>query len=567
MKLPLVSSSIFRRTGNVTMLDNLDLNAIQDENARQLVRRLLNLIEELSADLREAQAENQRLRDENNRLKGEQGKPKIKANTPKTPPTNYSSEKERRQPRQRHKRSKKAEIKIDREQVAEVEQDVLPVDAEFKGYEDVVVQDILLKTDNVCFHKEKYYAASTGQTYLAKLPQGYEGQFGPGVKALIPALYFGMEMTEPKILEFLTNAGIQISEGEVSNLLIKEQEKFHAEKDAVYEAGLRSSPWQHTDDTETRVDGQKQHCHVVCNPVYTAYHTLPNKDRLSVLDVLRNGRERRFRLNQEALDYLENVQLSKATRQVLQAWSSETEMDEATFQKDLKRLLPNLGEQQSKAITAAAAIAAYHLETDWPVLQALVCDDAPQFNWLTYFMMLCWVHEGRPYKKLMPVVTLHRQILDDFLKRFWEYYHQLLEYKKQPTPEESARLDANFDTLFATRTGYDELDKRIAKTQAKKASLLLVLKHPELPLHNNPAELGGRQRVRKRDVSFGPRTQDGRKAWDTFMTLAETTKKLDVSFYAYLRDRIAGTHAIPPLADLVSKAAQELNLGWSWAAA
>jgi len=75
------------------------------------------------------------------------------------------------------------------------------------------------------------------------------------------------------------------------------------------------------------------------------------------------------------------------------------------------------------------------------------------------------------------------------------------------------------------------------KTRAKKTSLLLVLKHPELPLHNNASELGVRRRVRKRDVSFGPRTDGGRRAWDTFMTLAETARKLDVSFYAYLHDR------------------------------
>ena len=109
-----------------------------------------------------------------------------------------------------------------------------------------------------------------------------------------------------------------------------------------------------------------------------------------------------------------------------------------------------------------------------------------------------------------------------------------------------------------------QLDKRIAKTQAKIASLLLVLQHPEIPLHNNPAELGARQRVRKRDISFGPRTQEGRKAWDTFMSLAETAKKLDVSFFAYLNDRITGTRAIPPLAELVTIAAKNLNLSSSW---
>jgi len=129
------------------------------------------------------------------------------------------------------------------------------------------------------------------------------------------------------------------------------------------------------------------------------------------------------------------------------------------------------------------------------------------------------------------------------------------------------RLETEFDNLFATRTKYEELDKRIAKTQAKKASLLLVLKYPELPLHNNPAELAVRQRVRKRDVSFGPRTQEGVRAWDTFMTLAATAKKLGVSFYQYIHDRICQTNQIPLLASLVEKAAKELNLGWSWSSA
>jgi hypothetical protein len=70
----------------------------------------------------------------------------------------------------------------------------------------------------------------------------------------------------------------------------------------------------------------------------------------------------------------------------------------------------------------------------------------------------------------------------------------------QPTPEESARLEAAFDKLFSTRTGFDALDSRIAKTQVKKESLLMVLKHPEIPLHNNPAKLEARQRVRKHDI-------------------------------------------------------------------
>jgi cell division septum initiation protein DivIVA len=68
------------------MLEDLDLHSIADDRARELIRHLLNLLEDVTADLRAAQAEIQRLRDELNRIKGEQGQPTIKANTPPPPP-------------------------------------------------------------------------------------------------------------------------------------------------------------------------------------------------------------------------------------------------------------------------------------------------------------------------------------------------------------------------------------------------------------------------------------------------------------------------------------------------
>jgi hypothetical protein len=551
------------------MIEGIDLSRIEDEQTRELIERMLNVIEQQATVIRDLQLKNQELRDEINRLKGEQGKPKIKGNKSGAQAAqNHSSEKERHsRPLERGKKSKKAEIKIDREEVVKVAAEALPEDAEFKGYEAVVVQDIVVKTDNVLYHKEKYYSATAGQSYVAKLGPGYSGQFGPGVKALALVMYFGMQASEPKIHEFFANVGIEISEGQVSNLLIKNQSDFHQESAEVYEAGLRSSPWQHTDDTLTRVNGQNQHCHIVCNPVYSAYHTRPTKERLSVLDVLRQGRKRIFRLNEEALGYVANLTWSKKAWQGLRNWAQENgeeDLEEASFLAELDGVLPKLSAQCRKALIDAAAIAAYHAETAFAVVQALICDDAPQFNWLTQECLLCWVHEGRPYKKLIPVIPLHQELLADFLKRFWEYYAQLLGYRQNPSPEKVRLLEAEFDRLFATRTGYDELDQRIAKSQAKKSNLLLVLKHPELPLHNNPAELGARQRVRKRDVSFGPRTQDGVRAWDTFATLAATTKKLGVSFYQYISDRISQAKQIAPLAQLIEKAALQLNLGWSW---
>ena len=40
---------------------------------------------------------------------------------------------------------------------------------------EVIVQDILLKPDNILFRKQKYYSPQTGKTYLAPLPTGYDG--------------------------------------------------------------------------------------------------------------------------------------------------------------------------------------------------------------------------------------------------------------------------------------------------------------------------------------------------------------------------------------------------------
>jgi hypothetical protein len=547
------------------MFEDIELNAIQEENARELVKRLLNMVEQLSGEVRELRVDNQRLRDENNRLKGEQGKPNIRGNKKQPlPKANHSSESERHKKRVRHKKSKKVEVQIAREEVLKVDAKQLPADAKYKGYETVIVQELLVKTENVRFYKEKYYSASRRKTYLAQLPPGYAGQFGPGIKSLILTLYFGVGTSEPKIREFLVNMGVQISKGEVSDLLIQKQATFHAESEAVYEAGLRSSPWQQSDHTETRVNGERQHCQVVCNPAYTSYHTRPKVDRLTALDVLRQGRKRIFLLNEEAFEYLEHVALSQAAQAVLPQWQSEKVWAETAFMKRLEKALPNLNIQQRTAILGAAAVAAYHAEKDVPIVDTLVCDDASVFHWLTRAMMLCWVHDGRAYKKLEPVIALHRQQQEDFLKTYWDYYHQLLAYRDKPTAEERQRLESQFDSLFATKTGYADLDQRIAKTCAKKTSLLQVLQHPELPLHNNASELAVRQRVRKRDVSFGPRTQLGLKAWDTFMTLADTARKLGISFYAYIRDRVSGANQIPPMDILVTKRARELNLGWSW---
>jgi hypothetical protein len=80
------------------------------------------------------------------------------------------------------------------------------------------------------------------------------------------------------------------------------------------------------------------------------------------------------------------------------------------------------------------------------------------------------------------------------------------------------KLKSEFLRLFNTPSGYELLDKRKKLTAAKVSELLLVLEHPELPLHNNPAELAARTMVQRRNISYATQTPDGTKAWDVFMS-------------------------------------------------
>jgi len=125
-------------------------------------------------------------------------------------------------------------------------------------------------------------------------------------------------------------------------------------------------------------------------------------------------------------------------------------------------------------------------------------------------------------------------------------------------------LRAAFDLLFGHPSGYQQLDARKALTLAKKEALLMVLSHPEILLHNNPAELGARQRVCKRDVSLQACTTEGITAWDTFQTLVETATKLGVNLFQYFHDRICQTNLVPALATLIQQRGLNLHLGDSW---
>jgi len=518
----------------------INLDSIQDKKIKETIQALFNLIESQAAIIRKLQEENQRLRDENNRLKDEQGKPKIKPNKKKddSKSKDISSEKDRKEDNLPAKRtSLKDKIKINRTQICEVNKAGLPDDIVFKGYETVTVQDLKIETDNIEFRKEVYYSPGEHRTYRGELPPGYKGGFGPTVKAFTLVMKNICNVSEPKIGELLRNFNIYISSGTISNMLIKNKDLFHKEKQEIVDAGLKSTTYQQIDDTGARVNGENHYTHILCNPWYTAYFTTKRKNRLTIIEILQNGVELQYCLNQEAIKLAEQLGVARKHIQILKQIQSEQEYQKQNFVELITEHLPYANKVVK--ILEAAAIACYHKGLGYTVVKILLGDDAPQFKIIAEELALCWVHDGRFYKKLSPVILCNVEELEHFLKRYWDFYRKLLAYKTAPSGEAALQLSEEFDSLFSTQTGYQALDERIAKTKQKKAHLLLVLKYPELPLHNNAAELAARAQVRKRDASLHTITCEGTQANDTFLTITQTCKKLAVNAYEYIFDRVS----------------------------
>jgi hypothetical protein len=316
--------------------------------------------------------------------------------------------------------------------------------------------------------------------------------------------------------------------------------------------GLQSTRYGQMDDTSARVKGKNNYVHVLCNEYYTAYFTRPHKDRLTIIDILTQGKMT-FSFSEHAFLLMQEMELPEKRLTEMKANYAGLCLNKIDMDALINTLFPNPNKQQTnrQIILESTAIAAYQALPD--AVEFLLTDDAPQYNRIAAYHPLCWVHDGRHYKKLMPVVMLHRKKLNEFITTYWDYYDQLLTYKAFPTQVEADRLSIEFDRIFSIKTDYEQLDERIEKTKKNKNQLLLVLENPFLPLHNNTSELGARDQGRRRDISFHTMSADGTESKDTFMTLAQTAKKLAVNFYHYVGDRIKKKYEMPSLANLISE--------------
>ena len=127
------------------------------------------------------------------------------------------------------------------------------------------------------------------------------------------------------------------------------------------------------------------------------------------------------------------------------------------------------------------------------------------------------------------------------LREGWVLYHRLCDWRETRETSEASAIGADFDRVFDPERCTDaRVRHQVLLTRRHKEELLTVLLHPYAPAENNGQERAARARVRKGDISFGPRSARCLRAWDTMQSIVGTLRKLKISPAAFIADRVTG---------------------------
>jgi hypothetical protein len=238
------------------------------------------------------------LKDEINRLKGQKNRPKF-------PPANLDKGNKGGSNSEAKQQTSVAPItslkKIKNQEII-ITPPNIPEGSRFKGYSDFHVEDL-----NIEVLKIKYrlavYETPTGKILRGRLPFNLNGKhFGPDLIAYCLDQYHSRCVTRPQLLEQLHGFGVKISAGELDSLLIANNEVFHEEKAAVFEAGIAHSDYLNTDDTTARHNGKNGVCTHIGSPLFCYFESTFSKSRINFLEILR-GRHTDYILSEDALLY------------------------------------------------------------------------------------------------------------------------------------------------------------------------------------------------------------------------------------------------------------------------
>ena len=513
------------------------------------IKQLYDLIQEQAATIQKQAEEIQLLKDEIARLKNQPPRPKIR-------PSRISRQSKMKRSKSKRtgskKNSKTSELTV--HHIQKIEPEHVPEGSTFKYYKKYMTQDIKLEPFNTLY-KIKVYETPDGKLISGKLPAYLLGpHFGDHLRCFILYQYHHCHVTQPLLLEQLHELGIDISSGQLSHIITRGKNDFHQEKDRILSVGLEVSTYINVDDTGARHDGNNGYCTHIGNDWFSWFQSTGSKSRINFLRLLTTGYSH-YCINADAIAYM---QANNLPRYILDAIAG-----------DLGKILAD-DHQWSRYLAQNAITKPLHIKiaTEGALIGriiahgisdnlVIVSDDAGQFNILAH--ALCWIHAERTIDKIIPFTDKIKADIDNVKDQIWTLYKGLKRFKQNPRHNEKKRLENMFDTVFTTQTSCVMLNEALKRLYRNKSELLLVLEHPEIPLHNNTAERALRDYVKKRKISGRTRSESGRSCRDTFASLKKTCRKLKVSFWRYLKDRVAKTHSIPDLTELIRQ--QAMNPG------
>jgi len=512
--------------------------------ARLVIELLTAIVVKQAEQLQRAKEQIQALSDEIAILKGNKPRPKIpksklEGKDAKTDETKNDADKRPGSA----KKSKTAQLEI-HETVTLIPEGI-GKGWTFKGFSEVVVQGLVIEPHNTKYRRGRWLTPD-GETVIAPLPAGISGHFSPTLISYIQHQYFACRVTQPLLLEQLREIGIDISSGQINDILINDKDSFHEEKAGILAAGLKVSSFVQTDDTGARHEGKNGFCTCISNDLFAFYTSTGSKSRINFLELLRAGHSD-YLINADAFSYMKLQGLTQCVVSLL------TDSDAKHFEnaQAWQTHLANLGVISARhiQIVTEAALLASALSHDLPRDMVILSDDAGQFNVMIH--ALCWIHAERIINKLIGFNDEQRAALTKVRDEIWRLYKKLKEYKESPSEVLRQEIDTEFTTIFAQKTCFETLNQALKRLEKNKPELLRVLDYPMIPLHNNGCETDIRDPVTKRKVSGGTQSQLGRMARDTFTSLKRTCRKLGVSFWKYLNDRNAALNHIPSLGQLI----------------
>jgi len=499
---------------------------------------------------------NQALKDEVARLKGLKGKPEIQ-------PSKLEGDRDtRRQERNRRKASRKDQRRPGSQKRCktkdlEIHDTVLippaniPEGSTFKGYQDYTIQDLVITVHNTRYRLERWQTPD-GKHLVGKLPEELRGgHLGPTLVSYVLFQYYQNHVTQPLLLEELLELGLDISEGQVNRIITEGKERFHQEKDDILRVGLEVSGHINVDDTGARHQGKNGFCTHVGNELFAWFQSTESKSRVNFLKLLRAG-EKDYVLSEIALTYMQEQRLPKAQLEALRNHLGQRFEGDGPWEAFLHSL-DIVRPHHARYATEGALLGSILSHGLNPEL-VIISDDAGQFDVLLHG--LCWIHAERLMVKLVGFNDNQRQAIKDVRSQIWQLYDELKAYREAPTEERKAELEKQFDEVFTQRTCFASLNRTLKQLHRNKRELLLVLRRPDIPLHNNLSENDIRDYVKWRKISGSTRSELGRRCRDTFVSLRKTCRKLGISFWSFLKDRLTGQERIPPLPEIIRARAQ-----------